>query len=233
MSRAKIKGRKPSTWTFNFQTYKTHQVVDEETGETRTEHILDDDGNKISETPLVEPILVYPNPHLVRPCRPVDVVDEEVRMVLVQLEATREAAEGDGMAAPQIGFDIRAIVVKLADDTALGMVNPVITHQAGNQSSTESCFSLPGLKGKVDRALVASVGYKDIDGVDQVRVFEARAAAVVQHEMDHLDGILFVDRMGLSRVAKRHFLAGIPVFLRAVTRGDEARVDRMIGPDSR
>jgi peptide deformylase len=112
---------------------------------------------------------------------------------------------GAGLAAPQVGAAVRVIVIEVRrtdvfpdrpETPLLQMVNPVITGRSGPElTDWEGCFSVPGLMGKVPRAERVTVEYSAPDGSQVTEDYEGYAARVIQHEVDHLDGIEFLDRM--------------------------------------
>jgi peptide deformylase len=221
---------KRSSWKFDFNKYRTKPEFDPATGRTREVHVLDDAGRRIPVDPFVRKIRVYPDPKLVRPVAIKHRNRDRIRLVLERLVSTARAAEGDGLAANQIeGCEgVYAVVVRV-DEEFVELVEPrIVKTSGGGQLSSETCFSVPGIRGDVPRAYSIAVRHVDADtGEVRIRRFFGRSSAVAQHEIDHLDGILFVDRLGLSRLKRQRLLAGIPSFLRAVNRGDK-RADEML-----
>lgn len=124
------------------------------------------------------------------------------KSVFVDLSDTFNVVQGLGLAAPQIGIKKRAIIIspkrlKMDEDVeSLILINPVIEVAGDVETGPEACFSVPGAVGNVTRRQSCKINYTSIDG--QERVLEATGfpAVCLQHEMDHLDGILYVDRMG-------------------------------------
>lgn len=138
----------------------------------------------------------YGDPVLRRRAEPVREVTPEIRSLVADMIDTMYDEVGIGLAAPQIGVSLRLIVV--ADDasrTARALVNPAIVEQGGNVTAEEGCLSIPGIFAPVTRAAWVNVEAADLDG-RPVRL-EARGllARVFQHELDHLDGVLFIDRL--------------------------------------
>lgn len=144
-------------------------------------------------------IRIYPDPVLRVKCREVTDFDDSLRKLARDMVQTMHAAPGVGLAAPQVGSDLRLAVV----DTSVGenpaelkiLVNPRIIHREGLETDTEGCLSLPGLTDKVDRPFAVTVRAQDLEG----NPFEFQAqdylARAVCHEVDHLDGILFTDHL--------------------------------------
>lgn len=152
----------------------------------------------------VRTIRVYPDPVLKQAAETIEKIDEEVVAVLQDLIDTMvEAGHSVGVAAPQIGVLRRVAVVdvsrsKLGKDNNHGlleMVNPQIMEKSGSRVMREGCMSVPDYTGNVTRAEQIVVEFIDRDG--RLRVIEASGfeAVAIQHELDHLDGLLFLDRV--------------------------------------
>jgi peptide deformylase len=138
----------------------------------------------------------YGDPVLRRRAEPVREVTHEIRSLVADMIDTMYDEVGIGLAAPQVGVSLRLIVV--ADDvsrTVRALVNPAIVEQGGSVTAEEGCLSIPGIFAPVTRAAWVNVEALDLD-CRAVRL-EARGllARVFQHELDHLDGILFIDRL--------------------------------------
>ncbi|HSM51474.1 MAG TPA: peptide deformylase [Thermoanaerobaculia bacterium] len=170
----------------------------------------------------VRPIVLYPDPILRQRCRAVDRFDEGLRRLAGEMVATLHSAPGVGLAAPQVGSDQRLFVVDLSvgeDPSALHvLVNPVLVAASGSQVDAEGCLSIPGLTERVARPAEVRFSALGLDG----RPFELAGGGLLAralcHELDHLDGVLFVDRLrGLRRELARRRLrrlfgapAGVP-----------------------
>jgi peptide deformylase len=146
-------------------------------------------------------IVLYPHPVLKQRCEPLDPCSEQGRELAQDLTDTLESAPGVGVAAPQIGAPYRVIIVdanRSKRHTGQGrflLFNPEIVSAAGRQVLREGCLSIPDYTGNVTRAETVVVEGLDQNGV-QVRIESTGYEAVVfQHEIDHLDGILFLDRI--------------------------------------
>ena len=153
-------------------------------------------------------ILHYPDERLRQPCRPVETVDAEVARLVDDMLETMYGAQGVGLAAPQVDHHIRLMVIDVSEDRSapIALINPEITAAEGEQEGDEGCLSLPGVFEPVTRAAAVTVRYTDRDGTEQEGHFEGLAARAVQHELDHLDGKLFVDylsRLKRSRLRKK------------------------------
>ena len=152
----------------------------------------------------VRTIRVYPDPILKQVAEPVEEIDESVVAVVQDLVDTMlDAGHSVGVAAPQIGVLQRVMVVdvsksKLARDNNHGlleMVNPEIIERSGSKMMREGCMSVPDYTGNVTRAEHVVIEFTNRTG--QLRVIEASGfeAVAIQHELDHLDGLLFLDRV--------------------------------------
>lgn len=125
--------------------------------------------------------------------KPVREVNSNILKLLDNMKDTMYAANGVGLAAPQIGISKRVIVVD-AEDDLLELINPEIIFAEGEQEDTEGCLSVPGFIGDVTRAYKVKVRAQDRSGKEIILTREALTARALQHEIDHLNGILFIDR---------------------------------------
>ncbi len=146
------------------------------------------------------PILVAPDPRLKKVADPVTQVDDEIRQLMDDMLETMYEAPGIGLAAPQVGLLKRVIVVDVAPEGAepqpYRMVNPTLTWVSDEDGSyNEGCLSLPEHYADVVRPAAIRVAYLDPDGQEQELEAEGVLATCIQHEIDHLDGILFVDHI--------------------------------------
>jgi len=149
-----------------------------------------------TEQPNVRRILLCTNPILRKKAQTVRRADKALRRLLEELVDTMEAAPGLGLAAPQVGEPLRCCVVATPDEgPARKLVNPRIVARQGRVINPEGCLSLPTLQGLVARARKVTV--KALDERMRPDMFEAEGlyARAVQHELDHLDGVLFIDRV--------------------------------------
>lgn len=138
-------------------------------------------------------------------------VDDGVRQLIRQMLQTMYTQDGIGLAAPQVGVHKQIVVVDVHHDEAakppLILINPVIQGLAGDPCDLEEgCISVPNVFMKVTRPELVQVAYKDEQGRPQVGIFNGLLSRVIQHEIDHLDGILFVDRVN-DRVSLSQNLA--------------------------
>lgn len=146
------------------------------------------------------PIVHAPDPRLKVKCRPVERVDDEVRRLMDDMLETMYAAPGIGLSAPQVADSRRVIVVDVARDpdalAPVRMANPEIIERSDDlRVGEEGCLSLPDHFGEVERPARVRVRY--LDEENEIRELDADGllAACIQHEIDHLDGILFVDHL--------------------------------------
>ena len=145
----------------------------------------------------LRPILEHPDPRLRTTCAAVTDFDEELAGLVADLVDTLAAAGGLGLSAPQLGDLRRVSLVRLAADADAPavFVNPEIVERRRWGLVEESCLSLPGVKGNVLRATRVRVRAVDADGQPLERELADMDAVCLQHEVDHLDGKLFIDRM--------------------------------------
>lgn len=147
----------------------------------------------------IRPIVRYGEPVLHAPSAPVQRIDPEIRTLLTDMVETMYAAPGIGLAAPQVGVALRLIVIDLSvgeDKTQLiQLVNPEILERDGEQRHEEGCLSIPGFGGSPTRP--ARVRVRGLDPQGQERVYEATdlLARAFCHEIDHVEGLVFVDRL--------------------------------------
>jgi peptide deformylase len=153
---------------------------------------------------MLRPIVKYGGDVLHESARDVDVITNETTALIDDMIATMYAAPGIGLAAPQVGVPLRIFVIDLSvgrDPSGLFvMLNPVFVEQEGMQLEEEGCLSMPGFTATVARPNRVVVRGLDREGREQIREGTGLLARALQHEMDHLDGKLFVDRLrGIKR----------------------------------
>ena len=146
------------------------------------------------------PIIVAPDPRLKQVSKPVTKVDSAIRQLMDDMLETMKAAPGIGLAAPQVGVLKRVIVLEIErEDTSTGplfMANPEIVDVSEEDATyNEGCLSVPEHYADVVRPAKVTVRYLDRDNVQQEMACEGLLATCVQHEIDHLDGILFIDKI--------------------------------------
>lgn len=153
---------------------------------------------------MLRPILKYGEQVLHKPAAPVETITAETLSLIDDMVETMYAAPGIGLAAPQIGVPLRIFVVDLSvgrnPADLVTMINPVFVERDGMQLEDEGCLSVPGFNATVARPQRVVVRGLNRSGEEQVREGTGLLARAFQHEMDHLDGTLFVDRLrGIKR----------------------------------
>jgi peptide deformylase len=148
----------------------------------------------------IQKIYQYPEPVLREQTEPVVEFDGRLFELAEDMAETMYEAPGVGLAAPQIGRSIQLIVVDTSVDPEgtkeyMALVNPQITDHQGSQIDEEGCLSVPELTAKVKRYKKITVDYHDLQGKECQLTTEDRFAVVLQHEIDHLNGILFIDHL--------------------------------------
>jgi peptide deformylase len=140
-------------------------------------------------------ILEYPDPRLRKTAKPVVAVDDAVRQLSADLLETMYAAKGIGLAATQVDVHRRVLVIDVSEDRnqPLTLINPEIVHAEGRGPGEEGCLSVPDIYDKVQRATHIRVRALGLDGQPFEMDAEGLLAVCIQHEMDHLEGKLFVD----------------------------------------
>ena len=150
-------------------------------------------------------IKIYPDPVLRKKARPVEKIGIDEQKLAYDMIETMRSAKGVGLAAPQIGVSKRIIVVEDVEGdnkVVLTLINPKITQRKGKVKFCEGCLSLPGISSDVMRAEFITVEAQNLDG-DLLKInAEGLLARIIQHETDHLDGIVFIDRISFLKRKK-------------------------------
>lgn len=149
------------------------------------------------------PVVKYPAPVLTQKAADVAKVSKKTSDTIDDMIRIMKKANGIGLAAPQIGL-LQRIVVIAPTGKPIALINPVITRAEGQQVRLEGCLSIPGLYGEVERAAFVEVEAYDRKGKPVAFEMEGLAAQVIQHEVDHLDGVLFIDKVDLATVHWAH-----------------------------
>lgn len=148
---------------------------------------------------MIRTILVYPNPELKKKSNPVTILNDAVRELARDMAETMYAAPGVGLAAPQIGVHQRIIVIDVSakdePPQLITAINPVIIHAEGEEYEEEGCLSVPHYAANVRRHARVVVKGLDLEGNECVWKAEDLLAIAFQHEIDHLEGVLFVDHL--------------------------------------
>ncbi|HUG36402.1 MAG TPA: peptide deformylase [Candidatus Limnocylindrales bacterium] len=155
----------------------------------------------------------YGDPILRQKASPVAEVTPEIKKTIEDMVESMFHQVGIGLAAPQVGISLRLVVIDDGKRGTQALINPVITERRGSVTAEEGCLSLPGIFADVERSEWVRVEAIDADGAPvslEARGFQAR---VIEHELDHLDGVLFIDRLppvARDRIKKRIQKEGLP-----------------------
>ena len=143
------------------------------------------------------PILRFPDPRLKTVAAPVATIDDDIRRLTRDMAETMYEAPGIGLAATQVDVHKQVIVIDASEtrDQLLILINPQLVESDGLQTCEEGCLSVPGIYDKVERAEHVVVRYLDLDSKEQTISADGLLAVCLQHEMDHLQGRVFVDHL--------------------------------------
>lgn len=150
------------------------------------------------DLPKFRQIVIWPDPILSRVCEPVTDFGPELQKLLADMEETMVAARGAGLAAPQVGFALRAVVILVkakGGREVLKLVNPVITERRGSVLKREGCLSLPGFFEQVRRSEWVRCEAQDETGARVTLEGDGLLAHALEHELEHLDGKIFVEKL--------------------------------------
>lgn len=150
------------------------------------------------------PVVKIPAPVLRQKAESVKKISKKTQVVADDMKRILRMSNGVGLAAPQIGLSERIIVVHPVGMKATVMINPEIVSLEGEQIGEEGCLSIPGLYGDVKRAMRCVVKAYDLKGRQYEYDLEEMPARIAQHEIDHLDGVLFIDKVDLSTLHWMH-----------------------------
>jgi peptide deformylase len=157
------------------------------------------------------PILILPDQRLRQVCDPIEKIDDSIKTLAADMLETMYDAPGIGLAAPQIGEMKRIVVMDVAKEgetpEPLVMINPeILKYSEESQITEEGCLSIPELYYEVERPSAVTVRYTDLDGNTIDKDADDKLAVCIQHELDHLDGVLYIDylsRLKRDRVLKK------------------------------
>lgn len=154
-------------------------------------------------------IIAYPDPRLKKPSASVSVFDENLRLLAGRMFELMRQAKGVGLAAPQVAQNIRLFVMNATgqpeDDRVY--INPILSDAEGEEEAEEGCLSIPGLSVNVVRSRLMRIQAQDLEGRPIDQVADGFVARVWQHEFDHLNGMLIIDRMGpVAKLTNRRLL---------------------------
>lgn len=150
------------------------------------------------------PIIHYPDERLHTRAKPVAAVDERIRQLAADMAETMYAAPGIGLAATQVDVHEQILVVDISEDHSnlLTLINPTIVQSEGKKTHEEGCLSVPGIYETVTRPAQVKVKYMNLNGEEQFLEAEGLLAVCVQHEMDHLQGKVFVEHLSQLKQAR-------------------------------
>lgn len=140
---------------------------------------------------LSDPAL--PDPILRQKTKKVGAIDSAIQKLVDDMIDTMRAASGVGLAAPQIGLSLRIAVIEIPETEIITLINPEIVKKQGSRLVGEGCLSLPGYSGQIARSLIVKVNALDRQGRKFSIIGEDLLAQALEHEIDHLDGILYTD----------------------------------------
>ena len=141
------------------------------------------------------PIRTLPEPILRQKSKRVKSIDGSIRKLADDMIETMHAAPGVGLAAPQVGVPLRVIVIGMPEEEEIVLINPQIVRRSGERLITEGCLSVPGYFGEVQRAQRVTVKGKDLSGKEIRIKAEELLAQALEHEIDHLNGLLYIDHL--------------------------------------
>jgi len=154
-------------------------------------------------------ICIYPDPLLRRIAKPVDQFNRDLAALVGRMTDLMLESDGIGLAGPQVGLSLRMVVVSPTgkrQDTQV-LVNPELSNFQGTAETEEGCLSLPAIRAQVQRPASCTLTAQDIEGNKYSLEADGLLATVIQHEIDHLDGVLFIDRLStVGRMACRRAL---------------------------
>ncbi|MFZ0977855.1 MAG: peptide deformylase [Candidatus Acidiferrales bacterium] len=152
---------------------------------------------------MIHPIVKYGDPVLETPTKTVEKFDEELQALVNDMFESMYAAQGVGLAAPQIGISRRLAVIDVTNgknpEGRIVCANPQVIHSEGEQREEEGCLSVPGFRGHVARPLYVTVRAQDARGEEFEMRGEGLLARAFCHEIDHLDGILFISHLSMLK----------------------------------
>ena len=144
----------------------------------------------------VRPIRYLGDPVLRRPAKKISRVDDSIRRLIADMTESMYQAQGVGIAAPQIGVGLRVVVIGMPDEEPFALINPVVIKRSGERRLDEGCLSVPGYRGSLTRSVFVTVRALNEEGHEiRVKSEGDLMAQALEHETDHVNGILYVDRL--------------------------------------
>lgn len=146
-------------------------------------------------------ILTLPDQRLKKVAQPISQITAEIKQLADDMLDTMYAAPGIGLAATQVDRHIQMVVMDISEqkNEPMVLINPIITERNGEQVHEEGCLSVPGIYANVQRAEHITVRYQDLNGDEQSLTTEGLLAVCIQHELDHLMGIVFLDHLSVLK----------------------------------
>jgi peptide deformylase len=157
---------------------------------------------------MLRPIVLYPDPRLLQKSKPVTQFNDELRQLALDMTETMRDANGVGLAAIQVGELIRMMVMDEHYDLedkgeSLALCNPVVLSEEGTETIEEGCLSIPDVREEIERSFKVKVKGQNLEGAEKVYEFEGLLARCILHEIDHMNGQLFIQKVP---AVKRIFL---------------------------
>lgn len=171
---------------------------------TEMEIVVPDEFKYLYITNAARPVIKVPDPVLRKRAEPVVKASKKTQELIDRMIKVMKDSNGVGLAAPQLAILQRIIVMAPLDMKPTALINPRITKLEGEQIGEEGCLSIPGLYGDVKRAALVEVEAEDRKGRHLTYEFEGIHARVVQHEIDHLEGVLFTDKVDFATLHWTH-----------------------------
>lgn len=140
-------------------------------------------------------VRTIPEPVLKQKSKRVKSIDGSIRKLAADMIETMHADSGVGLAAPQVGVPLRVIVIGMPDEEDFVLVNPQVVRRVGERLVTEGCLSVPGYFGEIKRAQRVTVKGRDLSGKEVRIKAEELLAQALEHEIDHLNGVLYIDHL--------------------------------------
>ena len=152
----------------------------------------------------VLPIRTVPDPILRTKTKRISSIDRSIKKLIADMRETLHADDGRvGLAAPQVGVSLRTTVICLPDEEDIILVNPVIVRKKGERLVSEGCLSVPGYIGQLYRAEMVTAKGLDLSGKEIRIKADGLLAQAIEHEIDHLDGILYIDHPGCAETLQK------------------------------
>lgn len=173
--------------------------------------VVPDEFKYLYEGPRQSEVVKIPAPVLRETAMEVKQVSKRIKLLIENMERILHAANGVGLAAPQVGVSERVVLIAPPNtNKPIALINPVIAEQEGSEVGEEGCLSIPGLYGDVTRAARVTVEALDRKGRPVRYGLEGYAARIVQHEVDHLNGVLFLDKVDMATLHWAHPVGSEP-----------------------